>query len=293
MALARGPVPARLEFLYIFENTRSAPYYPIEGIGGLAYGRDGSLYFCDELGGRVHGFDPGTGAWFMFDRSPTQPFRPVDVRVDGFSVLVLDLGSRLLLRYDSNGVFQDRLLNFRTVDAALNRQPSAFDVDLDGRMVFADAGEAQILLLDSFLNLTQTLGGPGSHREQLRDPSGIVFRPDGSFVVADRGNRRLQHYSRIGYFETVIGGEFTPRNVLVTPQGLDIDTNGNLFVADPAAGALHVYATDFTLLLSVGSELGLLASPVTPLDVAVGPDDVLAVSDRSRQSILVYRIIYE
>jgi len=287
------PVPQRLEFLYVFENDRTAPYYPLEGVGGVAYAPDGTLFLCDEKGGRVHGCAGGTGEWYQFDAGPEQPFRPVDVRVDGFSVLVLDYGSRLLLRYESGGALQDRLLSFRNLDSARDRLPVAFDIDRDGRIVCADAGAEQIVLLDSFLNLSQVLGEPGTHREQFLAPSGVVFRDDGGFVVADRGNRRLQWYNRLGYFEGVVGGEFDPRNPLLTPQGIDTDAHGNLFVADPAAGAVHVFDRDMVLLFTAGSELGLLAAPQQPLDLAVGPDDLLAVSDRGRQAVLVYRIVYD
>jgi sugar lactone lactonase YvrE len=288
-----GTTPARLAFLYSFENEKDAPYYPLEGLGGLAYSQDGGLYVCDEKGGRVHGYDPESGLWSMFDSPPSRPFRPVGIRVDGFTVLVLDMGGRLLLRYDLKGAFQDRLLNFARLDPVIQRLPTAFDVDRDGRVVVTDAAEQQVLLLDSFLTLTQTIGGPGSHREQFQDPSGVVFLPDGSFMVSDRGNRRLQHYSRQGYFEQIVGGEFDLDNPLITPQGIDCDTYGNIFVADPAASDVHVYSRALSYLFSLGSAVGLMADPELPVDVAVGPDDLLAVADRGRSAILVFRIVYD
>ena len=73
---------------------------------------------------------------------------------------------------------------------------------------------------------------------------------------------------------------------------MDTDPDGNLFVADPAGRAVHVYAPDLSLLFSTDSSLGLLASPQLPIDVAVGPDDLLAVADRDRQAVLIYRILY-
>jgi len=292
-ALAPGSLPVALEFLYVFENVRQAPYFPIEGIGGVAYGLDGSLLFCDEKGGRVHGLDPATDQWFMFDDAPSRPYRPIDVRVDGFSVLVLDLGARLLLRFESSGAYQDRLLSFSHLDPVAEFLPTAFDVDRDGRVVATDAGEQQVLLLDSFLTLTQTVGEPGPHREQFDDPSGVVFLPDGGFVVADRGNRRLQRFNRLGFYESMAGGEFDLHNPLVTPQGVDCDQHGNVFVADPANSAVHVFSRSLRFLFSVGSELGLVAAPEMPLDVAVGPQERLAVSDRGRQAVLVYKIVYE
>jgi hypothetical protein len=293
IAAPPGTTPVRLDFLYAFENERDAPYYPIEGIAGVAYGADGTLIFCDEKGGRVHGLAPGTGNWYAFDSSPSRSFRPIDVRVDGFSVLVLDLADRLLLRYDMAGVLQDRLLNFRQLDPLVQRLPTAFDVDVDGRVVVTDAQAQQVLLLDPFLSLSQTLGEPGSHREQFDEPSGVVFLPDGGFAVADRGNRRLQLYNRLGYYETMVGGEFDLDNRLITPQGLDRDEHGNLFVADGAAGQVHVYGRGPRWLFSLSSEMGLLAAPEAPVDVATGPDQLLAVADRGREAVLVYRIVYD
>ena len=111
--------------------------------------------------------------------------------------------------------------------------------------------------------------------------------------MADRGNRRLQHFNRLGYFEAVIGGEFDLNNEMVAPQGVDCDDHGNVFVADPALSAIHVFSASFRYVFTAGHELGLLAGPVIPVDVAVGPDDLLAVSDRGRQAVLVYRILYD
>jgi sugar lactone lactonase YvrE len=282
-----------LEFLYVFENTRDAPYYPINGIGGIAYAADGTLIFSDEKGGRVHGLDPRTQEWYLFEVAPDRPFRPVDVQVDGFSVLVLDIGSRMLLRYKMNGSFQDRLVNFQYVDPAIPRLPTSFDIDRDGRIVVTDVAESQVLVLDPFLTLIQIVGEAGSHHEQLEEPSGIVFLPDGGYVVADRDNRRLQRFNRLGYFESIAGGEFDLQNPMVAPQGVDCDAYGNVFLADPPMGAVHVFSRSLRHMFTLGSEAGLLAAPEIPLDVAVGPDDLLAVTDRGRQAVLVFRIHYE
>jgi len=286
------PIPYQFDFVDIFDNVRSAPYFPIEGIGGVAFGDDGTLYFCDAKGGRVFGQDPVSLDWFQFDAPGRRFYQPVDVRVDGFNVLVLDLDAQTLLRYDLGGVFLDRLLNFVHLDPGYNRYPSAFDIDLDGRMVFTDGAEDQAFMLDSFLQPQEAIGEPGSHQEQFNQPSGVAYLPAGGFVVADRGNRRLQYFSRLGYFDGLVGGEFDVENPLLTPQGIDIDDWGNVFVADPAGGAIHVFTAARELSFSLRGELGLVASPEAPIDVALGPDDLVAVSDRGRQAILIYRIFY-
>jgi len=38
--------------------------------------------------------------------------------------------------------------------------------------------------------------------------------------------------------------------------------------------------------------MGVLAAPMEPVDVAVGPDDLIAVADKGRHAVIIFRIIY-
>lgn len=287
-----APVPDALLFVTAHVNERSAPYYPLEGLAGLAFHDDGTLYVCDETAGRIHGWASFENRWFAFDTPGGRFFRPVDVAVDGFHVLVLDEDARELQRFDMAGVFLDRLVDFRYLDPGYDRVPTALDVDVDGGVVVCDGREGQVLQLDSYLSLRHVVGMPGSHREQFREPDGVVIQRDGSFVVSDRGNRRLQRFNRMGSFTDATDGTLDLDNVMLTPQGIDRDGYDNLFVADPAAGALHVFDPDLRHLFSVSHEMGLQAALESPVDVAVGPDGLVAVADRGRQAVVVYRILY-
>jgi len=290
---ASGSTPTGIELLYLFENVRSATYFPFDGLAGVAWGENGTLVVCDEARGRVHGLDPRTQLWFEFDLPPVRPYRPVAAKVDGFKILVLDIGSRNLYRFNLDGIYQDRIVDFEMVDPAFDTVPTAFDVDVDGRVVVTDGNEEQVLLLDSFLALQTRVGNPGPHREQFSEPSGVCFLPDGGFVVSDRGNRRLQEFNRLGYWEKTYGGQFDLDNPFVAPQGLDCDRWGNLFVADPAAGLVHVLDARGQPVLQIGPQLDLKAAPLGPVGVAVGPDGQLVVTDRLRGAVLVYRIFYD
>jgi sugar lactone lactonase YvrE len=292
-AAPAGSVPVDVELLYVFENERSAPYYPFEGLAGIEYADDGTLIVCDEKRGRVFGLDPRTQQWVEFSAPRGGNYRPVDVRVDGFQVLVLDIGGRGIDRYDLGGAYRDRVVSFKALEPGYDTTPAAFDVDIDGRVVVADGGEDQVLLLDSFLSVQMRIGNPGPHRDQFSGPSGIGFLPDGGFLVSDRGNRRLERYNRLGYFEAVYGGGYEVDNPFITPQGLDVDRWGNAFVADPAAALVHVLGPGGRVLFAIGPGLGLVATPEMPIDVAIGPRDLLAVTDRARGAILVFRVLYE
>ncbi len=292
-ASAPGTRPVDVSLLYLFENIRSASYFPFEGLAGVAWGEGGTMVVCDEGRGKVYGLDPRTQIWYEFDTPPGTSYRPVDAKVDGFKVLVLDIASRSIFRFDLGGVYQDRIVDFAALDPAFNTVPTAFDVDLDGRVVVTDGGEEQVLVLDSFLALQSRVGNPGPHREQFSEPSGVCFLPDGGFVVSDRENRRLQEFNRLGFWRTTLGGQFDLDNPYVAPQGIACDRWGNLFVADPASGVVHVVDQRGELVMEIGPQMDLKGAPLGPMGVAVGPDNKLVVTDRLRQAVLVYRIAYD
>lgn len=294
---ARGPRPGStvtdLRFQYAWENEPDKAYFPLSGLAGCGFSPEGTLIICDEQRGKVFGLEYDTQRWYEFDASPSRPYRPLDVLVDGFKVLVLDGGGGTVQRFDLNGTWLDQLIDIQRVDPVDRAQMTAFALDRDGRMVVTDISQQQVLLLDTFMNLIQRVGSPGGLADQFNEPSGLAFLPDGRFLVADRGNRRLALYGRLGFFEGLVGGDFDPNNFLAAPAGVAVDRYGNIFVADNGSGQVHVLDRRARHLLSLGRDLPPGAAPVSPVDVAVGPGELLAVTDRSRSAILVYKIIYE
>ena len=288
-----GTAVAAVSFLYAFENTASEIYYPIEGIGGCEYSAEGTLLFTDRKRGKVYGLDGGTRRWYEFDTPGSRPYQPVDVTVDGFKVLILDTGSGQVNRHDLNGAFLDVLVDIRRVDPVIQTSPAAFAVDRDGRMIIADLAQQQVLLLDSFQNLTMRVGDPGTMQDQFDEPMGLAFLPDGSFLVSDRGNRRLARYGRLGFFEGLVGGDNMAGSPFVSPLGVDTDRYGNVFVADSGRGEVHVFGKRLVHDFSFGQDRADGGELVEPVDVSVGPDGLLAVTDQARAALLVYRIIYQ
>ncbi len=283
-----GTAVGSVDLLHSYENEPSALYYPIEGIGGCEYSAEGTLIFTDQKRGKVYGLDGGSQRWYEFDTPGIRPYQPIDVTVDGFKVLVLDMGSGQITRHDLNGAYLDVLVDVRRVDPVIQTSPSAFAIDRDGRLAIADHAQQQVLLLDTFQNLNLRIGDPGTMEDQFIDPSGLTFLPDGSFLVADRGNRRLARYGRLGFFEGLVGGDGLADNPLLAPAGLDADRFGNIFVADPGLGVVHVLGKRLTYEFAIGGD-----SLGEPVDVSVGPNNLIAVTDRTRAAVLVYRINYE
>lgn len=288
-----GTAIASVQFLHSFENDPAEFYYPIEGIGGCEYSAEGTLIFTDQKRGKVYGLDGRTQRWYEFDSPNVRPYQPIDVTVDGFKVLVLDSGSGQVTRHDLNGAYLDVLVDIRRVDPVIQTSPSAFAMDRDGRMVIADLAQQQVLLLDTFQNLNLRIGDPGTMEDQFIDPTGLAFLPDGSFLVSDRGNSRLARYGRLGFFEGLVGGDALPDNPLLAPMGMDADRYGNVFVADPGLGVVHVLGKRLTYEFAFGGDGFDGGDLGEPLDVSVGPDNLLAVTDRTRAAVLIYRINYE
>jgi len=283
-------------FEVAYENDPARRYYPLEGIAGCEYSAEGTLIITDEKRGKVYGLDGGTRRWYEFASPGTLPYHPVDVVVDGFKVLVLDMGAGQVNRHDLSGAFLDVLVDLRRVDPVIQSTPAAFAVDRDGRLAICDNAQQQVLLLDTFQNLSQRIGDPGVMQDQFADPRGIAFLPDGGFIVADEGNRRLAHYGRLGFFEELVGGDTAVDNPFLTPRGIAVDKRGTVFVADSGRGLVHVLSANMRYQFGFGQgdqDLKGEGRLVAPVDVSVGPDDRLAVTDRGRNAVLVYRIIYE
>lgn len=288
-----GTTPVAVVFVEAHENDPEAPYFPLEGLAGCAYTDDGTLVVCDEKRGAVHGLDSGTLRWYEFDVPSARPYRPIDVLADGFKILVLDQGTAAVFRFELGGAYLDRLLDVRTVDPAVHSDPVAFAMDRDGRMVLSDLADQNLLLLNAFLEPVMRLGSAGRFEDQFSDPGGVAFLADGSIVAVDRGNRRLSVYGRLGFFESLVGGGTGPDNPFVTPRDVARDRFGNLFVADPGSGLVHVLDRRQRLLFSAGAEVELAGIPEAPVGVAVSEGGLLAVTDRARAAVLVYRIVYE
>ncbi|MCP4573127.1 MAG: hypothetical protein GY838_12290 [bacterium] len=288
-----GTTPVSVVFLEAHENVPEAPYYPLEGLAGCAFTDDGTLVICDEKRGAVHGLDSGNRRWYEFDVPSARPYRPIDVLADGFKILVLDRGNAAVFRFELGGAFRDRVLDVRNADPAVHTDPAGFAMDRDGRMVVADLGEQNLLLLDAFLEPVMRLGEAGRFEDQFNDPAGLVFLADGSLVAVDRGNRRLALYGRLGFFESLVGGGPPDTNPFAAPRGVARDRFDNLFVADSGNGLVHVFDRRQRLLFSAGAEVAVAGIPESPVGVAVSEGGLLAVTDRARSAVLVYRIVYE
>jgi DNA-binding beta-propeller fold protein YncE len=136
--------------------------------------------------------------------------------------------------------------------------------------------------------LVMRLGGLGTEPARFRNPSGVVVGRQGRVYVADSGNRRIQVFDSIGSWVAAWGGP--DEDLLVEPIGVDVDAAGNVWVADAGSAWVQVFTPAGAPLFRFGGPGDGPGRFRSPVDVAVGPDDVVYVVDEGREVVERYRI---
>lgn len=165
--------------------------------------------------------------------------RPADVLADGADLVVVDL--------DTNTVF-------RALDGGSDVEELAFDapasiaVDLDGRLVVADAGTTSLHLLDATTEEVIDLSS-----SPINSISGIaVFR--NGYLVADPTGNRVWRVDGLDQVEPFAGngaadgppGDGGPATdaPLAEPIDVAVDATGSVFVLEGASRAVRVVDPD-------------------------------------------------
>lgn len=274
----------------LYENRRTEPWAPLLRPSSVAVLPDARFLFADHGSGRVHRFD--AEGFYEGGLTVEGNVRPLDLASHGMMAFVLDSGARRILRFTDRGVFRDVFLDLDDLDRSRRIDPSAMDIDRDGRIAIADVAEHRVLIAGPFLELETVVGEYGSFEGQFDEPRGVAFGLQGVLYVSDRGNRRVQAFDRTGFLltSTVSVDDTDPQ--FIAPSGMAVDGYGNLFVCDAGSGEVLVFTPDLHLLLRIGSGDFEDTDLSRPVDCAVGPDDRLYVADAGRNQLVVFEILY-
>lgn len=185
--------------------------------------------------------------------------------------------------------------------------PNGIDIDAEGNLYVADAGNHRIRKVTPAGDVTTIAGDAsgyangGALSASFKSPYGVAVASNGDVYVADTGNHAIRKLSG-GVVTTVAGG---PTKGLVDevgeaaefnqPFSLAIDGQGALYVADAGNHAIRKIdmsdpARPVVSTLaggSLGTRDGAIADARfnTPNDVGFGPDGVLYVADFGNNSI--------
>jgi DNA-binding beta-propeller fold protein YncE len=206
--------------------------------------------------------------------------------------------------------------------APLN-EPRGIAVAPDRTLLVADFGNRRIQRLGGELVPRGAFGVAGDGPAQFKDPAGIAVGVDGRIWVADTWNHRVQAFTpegrqvvewhaglygprgialaaRGGVYLTDTGnkrvlkfapdGTFTivaDKDVLDNPVGIATDRRGEIYVADVGHRRIVVLSPEGQLLRQWPIDGWEPSSRLEPY-LAVGPDDVIWVTDPPNKRVLLF-----
>lgn len=206
--------------------------------------------------------------------SPLREPRGIAIAKDG-SILVADFGNRRIQRLDPAAT-----------------PLSAFGVAGDGPGQFKDpcgiavGADGRIWVADTWNHRIQVLAPDGRQvlewRADLYGPRGIALLADGTAYLTDTGHKRVLRFTPDGAFEVI-----ADHTVVGDPIGIATDRRGDVYVADAAARRIVVLSSAGRVLRQWpidGWQPGARMEPY----VAVGPDDVVWVTDPPNHRVLLF-----
>jgi sugar lactone lactonase YvrE len=246
--------------------TTSALKFPI----GVAIDRRGELLVADQEDGRVSRVDrsgrvrflAGVGSSLVgFDSFDARlsATTPNSVAVDGLGRIYIVGFDDRLRRIDVDGRITTLVgeggvggFNGDGVGTAVHlRDPTAVDVDLEGRILIADTRNHVVRFVDTDGTVTTVAGQGGvdgfagdnglATDALLNSPNGVLAIPGGGFFVADARNHRIRRVDVDGVITTVVGtgssrfngNEGDPLEIAIAlPSGMAFDPEGRLVFAD-------------------------------------------------------------
>jgi DNA-binding CsgD family transcriptional regulator/sugar lactone lactonase YvrE len=186
-------------------------------VGGLAVGKDGTLYIADRAGNQVWRYSP----------------------------------DHILALYAGTGEAGNTGDGAAAKDAALHSPIGLAVDDQRGYLYIADSGNNRIRRVDKSGVISPAAGAGGFYGDggdggpalqaHLSFPFGVAIARDGTLFISDTGNDRLRVVTPSGQIEALAGtgqsgftGDGGPasRAQFSAPEGIALDTAGHLFVAD-------------------------------------------------------------
>lgn len=154
------------------------------------------------------------------------------------------------------------------------RCPVAVAADRTGHVFVLDNATCRVSVLDldaQRLELLSAIGGSGTSLRHLRLSRSLTVLPSGSIAIADTGNRRVQRFSASPFVLLDVWG--APEADL-KPCAVASDHCGIVYIADRVTRTILRVDSTGKWLEAIGANI--LQDPV---DVAVGPQQQLAVVD--------------
>jgi DNA-binding beta-propeller fold protein YncE len=308
------PAPDEARVEYIGEIRTDADLKPGRGMGGAIrdffagkrepVGMVSPLGLCTDDAHRLYVADPGLQGVHVFDLETrdhsvwrpgkgAQPFvSPVAVAFDRHGttgrVLVVDSSYAAIFAFDLKG----NLLGILGKDQFTRPVGMAVEPG-SGRLIVADAGAHQILVLNPDGSLERRIGERGSGLGQFNFPTNVAIDSAGNVHVSDSLNFRVQ----------VLGADLSPRRQIgskgdlpgyfAQPKGIAFDPSDHLYVVDAHFEAIQLFDLSGTLLMSFGREGRGPGEFWLPAGIHADGQGMIWVADSYNRRVQVFRFIQQ
>lgn len=115
------------------------------------------------------------------------------------------------------------------VAVSLN-QPEGVATDATDRIIIANTGRNEIIILSKDNEFIKRFGSYGTGNGQFNRPVGVITDPQGNIYVADYGNSRVQVFDNTGNYLRQFGTGYGATGAFHSPKGIDVDSSNNIYV---------------------------------------------------------------
>lgn len=162
-----------------------------------------------------------------------------------------------------------------------------------GRLVVADVGRHQVILLSADLRPLGTIGERGDTDGSFNFPTHVTVTAGGDILVVDALNFVVQRFDADGRFLGKFGAPGDAAGYFNKPKGIASDREGNVYVADALQDEVFIFAPDGQLLMSFGRGADRESGLSMPTGVTLGADDRIYVADSLHHRVQVFERVRE
>ena len=227
-------------------------------VGGMAWSREGHLYFSDTPRGRIHEWTAGREMGFL----SVDLKNPAGLAVDEHNrILVCEAGARRIVRIKAGNLIDSVVTSF---DGHPLNSPRDLAVRKDGTVFFTDPAFGSAL--DTMANPFHGIYRLTSKGEAValahwdKRPGGIALSPDGKTLYVANSDERTVHAFDLDRQGNASGDRVLISGIEGVPSALRTDEKGRLYVA---AHLVFVYSP-------AGRRLGQIETGERPTSLAWG-----------------------
>jgi sugar lactone lactonase YvrE len=197
-------------------------------------------------------------------------------------LLVSDSGGGVIHMFDGGGGYLGHFAPGSVV------RPCGIAVDHAGRVIVADPGAHEVLVLSADGELLHRIGGRGIDPGKFNFPTYVAVSEDQRLYVSDSLNFRVQVFGPDFEPLTVIGSKGDMPGYFSQPKGIALDRLGRLYVVDSNFESVQVFTGDGTLLMTFGREGRRPGEFWLPTAVFADGQDRLWITDSYNRRVQVF-----